>query len=91
MPLTISPVVGQLTDRVLRSPMLEAYGWYWVTRQSKRYSGLVADTVPDVGAILTATVEPISGNNRASTEPAAKSCIKSSDTEPDLRPPMRVR
>ena len=91
VPRTTSPDTGQVMLRVARSPTAPANGWYWVTRASKRYSGLVAVTVPDVGAILTATVEPISGNKIASIAPAAKSWWKSRDTEASFSPPIRVR
>jgi hypothetical protein len=91
VPLTTSPDTGQVTERVARSPTAPAKGWYWVTRAVKRYSGLVAVTVPDVGAILTATVEPMSGYSSESTEPAPKSWWKSRDTEASFSPPMRVR
>ena len=48
-------------------------------------------TVPDVGAILTSTKVPMSGNSRASTAPAPKSWWKSKDTDASFKPPIRVR
>jgi len=89
--LVTSPDTGQVTERVARSPTAPANGWYWVTRAVKRYSGFVAVIVPEVGAIFTATVEPISGNSRASTDPAPKSWWKSRDTDASFRPPILVR
>ena len=47
--------------------------------------------VPDVGAIATATVDPISGNSSESTAPAPKSWWKSRDTDASFSPPIRVR
>jgi hypothetical protein len=67
------PLVGQVTDRVARSPTVEANGWYCDTRQTAVYEGLVADTAVLVGVITTVAAVFSKGHKVASTDPAPKS------------------
>jgi hypothetical protein len=85
------PDTGHVTDRVAMSPTLLANGLYWFTKQVAVYEGFVAVTVPDVGVITTVAAVLISGYKVASTDAAPKSCMKERVTEPDFKPPIRVR
>jgi hypothetical protein len=85
------PEVGQVTERVARSPTDEAKGWYEFTSAIAVYEGLVAATVAEVGVMTTVAAVLKSGNRVASTDEAPKSWLKFRVIEPDCRPPVTVR
>jgi len=62
-----------------------------VTKQSKVYSGLVADVAALVGLSVMVTVFPKRGKSVSSILADPKSWKKSSETLPSFSPPMRVR
>ena len=84
------PLVGQVTDKVARSPTVEAKGWYCDTRQTAVYEGLVLDTVELVGVMTTVAAVLSNGQSVLSTLAAPKSCMKFKVIEPERRPPVTV-